>query len=341
MIQLQLHVSREDKTNNLKSTYIIPPLSNGIYSPVVPKNLDDILYEKFVAFINNTQYIQLNTKGSVRTTELSEEFNNVMHENISNTVKLPQLMGRLMNDYPTMGIIKKVRNYGTIYIGVSLSRLNFKEQKQPSLTQKQKDENRAMKKRIILERYKMEICEETGWTEIQYQQLVNLGLIYLVHNNNILNRTMTLLITKGQLGKYIDSAIVKLKRAERAAKIIMNDYNQTEFQDITLMGYNNYPTYTNRLKSSELTYNAGANLERKINSYINTIGILPVIPDIDYPYIEELTLLVFNLKEHSMSKTRRDMKITQEQYDGEHQQFIDLPIDNILDSHTGECTQFT
>jgi hypothetical protein len=318
-----------DKPNIRSSKILFPP------------NSDDILYEKFLAFINNSQYIRLGSSESIRTTELAEEFNRVTMENISHISKLPQLMKRLIMNNANFGIIKKVRNNGTIYIGIGLTRFNSDKQKRPPLTQKEKDEKRAVRNRALSNRFKLEICNETEWTEIQYQQLVNLGLVCLIHENNILNMEATIFMTKAKIAQYVYNSITKLKRAERTAKIIMNDFNTTKLQDVTLTICTDAPIYTNRLKAAERTYTAGSELERKVNTYINTVEILPKISFISYPNIDELLNLIHTLKENSLFKTRQDMKITQEQYETDATNCVNWTIDNILDMYTGDYAQFT
>lgn len=97
---LELNITNEPQNSNkileLVNTYNDTRIINIArnFNPKAP-NIDDTIYNKFVIFIHNSQFIRLGSNESIRTTELTDEFNSVTGERISHTVKLPQLMGKI------------------------------------------------------------------------------------------------------------------------------------------------------------------------------------------------------------------------------------------------------
>lgn len=57
-------------------------------------------------------------------------------------------MSKVITKYPQLGIVKKTRNNGTIYMGIGLTRNEPPKIRNPPLTQKEKDERHIAKKII-------------------------------------------------------------------------------------------------------------------------------------------------------------------------------------------------
>ena len=290
-----------------------------------PIDTDDLIYNRFVTYIHDPNFIRLGSNEIVRTTELTENFNASTGENISHTVKLPRFMRRLMSEYPNLGIIKRISSYGTIYVGIALSHTIPHNPQTLPLTLKSREDTWEINAGALLNNYKDSICAKMGLTTLQYQQMINLRLIYVVHDNKDINIDATHAATLGRLTEYVHIKIKKLKSEESSALLVNNDFTNTINQDIVLSTVMQKPVYTNRLKAAERTYFAGDKLERSINIYLNTINNLPILPYIIYPDIPNLLHLVRELKERSMYTNRQDMKKTQED-DSEPSEFINWDV---------------
>ena len=273
----------------------------------------DPLYEKLVEFINSDN-IRKGTNESIRTKELATAFNIATSSQISYKNKLPQVMSKIMIDNPQLGITKKIKNYGTIYCGIGLSTDPTPKVNNPPLTTKEKNDRRALRNKHILESIKDIICQQSGWTKVQYQQMVNLSMIYIIRDGTYINIEAMICVTLGRLIQYINEKNIVLKQAEKYANLVKADFERCVGLDSMLLE-NMGVTYTNRLLAAERTYDAGSRLSAAIVSYNNTIQNLPYVQHIVYPNIQYLQDLSSWLKSHSMHKTRTNMRIDQENFE--------------------------
>lgn len=175
-------------------------------------NMNDPLYDKFVTFIHNPELIRLGLNEQIRTSELASHFNKNVGETISHTVRLPKIMNRLIEEYPNLGIVKKLRSCGTVYTGLGVANENSAEQRFPTLVPKINKEKWQRSSKILLDNFKKEISDKMKLSDIQYQQMVNLNLIYIVHDNKTINIELTYLATIGRLIEYTCNKINKIKR---------------------------------------------------------------------------------------------------------------------------------
>ena len=300
----------------------------------------DPLYNSLVDFINNPNYIRKGINESIRTYELAIAFNNITGNHITHKNKLPQLMSRIMVEHPEFLITKKVRNYGTIYIGIGLSTNPPSKVRRPPMTDKEKNDRRAIRNRKVLDTIQETICRNTGWTIMQYQQMVNLGLICIIRDDTVPNIEAIIAIIIGRLTQYVASKIQKIKRFERHAKLVKADFDRCTQLDLQLME-NGSPIYTNRLMAATRTFDIGIKLEMTINNYVNVVKNLPQLQYIKYPDIQNMYELAKWLKENSMYKTRLDMKVVQTNYDGDIPEGVDWVIEDTLYNYGETYTRIT
>lgn len=303
--------------------------------------MEDILqpldsYEKLVTFIHDPRFIRIGTRESVRTVELAVAFNNTMRENVAHTSTFPRLMKQFIADYSTLSIIKKVKNYGTIYEGIGLTTDPVPQEGKTILLQKEVNDKYLIRDRAFLNEIKKTICHRCHWTDNQYRQMGALGLICLIRDGRDLDVDITVHITIGRLFEYIHERNIKLRNSSRYALNIKFAFEKAIGWDGTLSKDNGTPVYTNRLLIAEETYDAGEKLQRAINSYTNRIQSLPTVNIRSNPNIEELNDLVGWLKSNSMHKTRIDMRIQQEAADPETPQAVNWTMEGEIKYHISD-----
>jgi hypothetical protein len=281
----------------------------------------DNLVEQIKSIITNPVYIRLGVNEMIRSKELAEYLSVLTGTHITHTRKLPNIMTDIITKSPELNIIKKIKTNGTVYIGLTIANNPVAKSRNPPLNTQQKNERRRARNTEILNTIKIKICEQCGWTEQQYQQMCNLGLIQVIRDGNVINISCMITVAVGNLIKYIYDKILILKREERRALIIKEDFNKAQRNDSILSINTDAVIYTNRLLSAQITYDTGDKLSRAINSYINTINNLPIIDDIVYPNIQGLIDLSTHLKSNSMFKTRKDMAEKQESSNNQECEF--------------------
>lgn len=329
---MQLNVIREGQLSDNTFSFENDNLNRfSVYDPI---------YTKFVAFLCNPDYIRRGINESVRTSELTNSFNNATGECITHTNKLPQFMSRFMFEYPDLSIKKQVKNYGTIYKGIGLYVDPTPEPKRPPLTIKEKNEKRAIRNRIFLDGIQEDVCNMSGWSISQYQQMVNLGHIYIIRTEIGVNIEAIISVAMGRLTQYVNEKIIKLRRLEKYAKLVKVDYEGCTKLDLERIK-DTGPIYTNRLAAATRTYDACNKLERGITNYLNTIGNLPQLQYIVYPDIQQLQVLAEWLKMNSMHKTRQDMKLVQENYDSDTPELVGWIAEDTIYTYNEIATQIT
>lgn len=328
---IEQHVNKNAGVNKL-------PKTTELRSEIVFQ--EDRMYYDMLNFINNANYIRKGINESIRTYELAMTFNNITGNNVTHKNKLPQLMSRIMLEHPELSITKKVRNYGTVYVGIGLSTSPPAEPRRPPMTDKEKNDKRAIRNRHTLDTIKDIICRRTGWTIIQYQQMVNLGLICIIRGKTGPNIEAIIAIMVGRLTQYVANKIQKLQKLEKYAQLVKADLSRCTQLDLQLTE-NETPIYTNRLMAATRTYDAGTKLEKEINSYTNILQSLPQLQYIEYPNIQHIYELAIWLKDNTMYKTRLDMKLVQTNYDGDIPQAVDWIIEDTIYDYSENYTRIT
>ncbi len=294
--------------------------------------IEDPIYFKLVKFINDPIHIRKGPNERVRTRELTNAFNTATNEQITYKNKLPQLMRKFMEEYPNL-VNKQVKHDGTIYFGIGLTSDPLPKVKMPALTSKQKNDKRVSQNKLVLDNIQNSICQRANWTVPEYQQMINLNLIYIVMDDDIPNIDSMIYIAIGRLIEYTYIKINKLKKVTKYAEIVKIDFEKSIQSDNVLSYHAEYPVYTNRLAATERTYEAGNRLDAAITKFINPIHILPQFEHIKYPDIKYLYGLVLWLKTNSACKTRIDMRNTQENFDENEVHTWD--VEELLDDHSG------
>jgi len=245
-------------------------------------------------------HIRIGPNETVRTSELSEYFSEITGQKTSHTCKFPRLMKKFMIDHPNLSITKKVRNYGTIYIGLGLAPLPQAKFKRPALIMKNASDRRLARNYFLLDNIRDAICQKTGWSIIQYQQMVNLGLVYVIRDDNVTNVDAMIIVSKARILLYVNEVKNKLMRKSVLANIAVNNSMRAAVEDKILTKKNSMYMYTNRLLIAEKTYIAGYQLEVMIQSYVNKTADLPQIEHFTYPNIQNLSITAVWLKDNSM-----------------------------------------
>ena len=208
------------------------------------------------------------------------------------------------------------------------------------MTEKERNDKRAIRNRQTLDTIQNIICQRTGWTSTQYNQMVNLGLIFLIRGKTGLNIEAIIAVIIGRLTQYVANKIQKLRKMENYAQLVKADFDRCTQLDLQLME-DGTPIYTNRLMAATRTYDAGSKLEDGINSYTNIINNLPQLQYIEYPNIGHIYELAIWLKDNSMYKTRLDMKTIQTNYDGDIPQAVDWVIEDKIYDYSENYTLIT
>lgn len=293
-------------------------------------------YGKLVSFIHDSRFIRLGATESVRTVELARAFNNTMEENVAYQNVFPRLMKRLISEYSNLSIIKKTKNYGTIYQGIGLTTDPIPQEGTATLLQKETNQRYIIRDRAFLNKIKEDLCKQCGWTDSQYRQMGTLGIIKLIKGDKNVDINTTIYVTMGRLFEYIHENNLKLKAKTRYASNIKIAFEKAINWDATLSENNGTPVYTNRLLIAEETYHAGDKLQRAVNSYINRIQSLPAVNILSNPNIDELNYLITWLKSNSMHKTRLDMKIKQEDADPEIPQAVNWTLEDEIKEYDND-----
>lgn len=195
-------------------------------------------YEIFDNFMNNPLLIRFGPNEKVVTWRLVNLFNSSTGQNISFNYKFPKLMERFINNNPNYGIVKKVRNNGTTYIGIGLITDPIPEPRRPKIKINLKIS--AVGKR---DRLKQEILQVANWNEIQ---LVNLGFILPIQNRQTYNIICIIKVAESNIIVYIYNKIYELNREEKIARATKTAFERAIVQDDYLSKCHEFPTYTNR-----------------------------------------------------------------------------------------------
>lgn len=303
-------------------------------TPRVPniKETEETLYTIFDEFMHDKEFIRFGVNESTVTWRLSRLFNLTKNQNISFNCKLPQLMELFMIKNPQYNISKKVRNSGTMYLGVGLvddipnKRDSQLEEDQLtghalSVTEEEKEKQRdrykrrRLKKLEILEQIRIEILQRTRWSNREYQQLVNLGFITVLQNHKEYNIEGTIELARGNIIRYSYDKIYALNRSAKSAQIVKHEVEKAITRDEYLTIQHKFPTYTNRELKAAVAYATGENLRIMLTSYANSMNNMPQIAHIVYPDIQYLSSVAQWLKDHGEYKTRSQMAKTQNEFE--------------------------
>lgn len=71
---------------------------------------------------------------------------------------------------------------------------------------------------------KRSILERTGWSEIEYQYLINLRLIDVIRKEKHIDVDATIDVARGNLVYYMYQSLNKLDTCVRSAELIKMDY---------------------------------------------------------------------------------------------------------------------
>lgn len=294
------------------------------------------IYAKLVAFMHDPRFIRIGTIESVRTVELAAAFNNIMRENAAYKSTFPRLMKQFMTEHSNLSIIKKTKNYGTVYEGIGLTSDPIPQEGTTTILQRSRNEKHIIRNRAFLDEIKMSLCQKCNWTDSHYRQMGTLGLIKLIKHGKNIDSDASISVINGRLIEYIYEKNIKLREKARYALLIKVEFEKAIICDTILSEGNGTPVYTNRLNTAEETYNAGEKLQRAINSYTNRIKSLPSVNISSNPNIDELNDLALWLKSNSMHKTRIDMRIKQEAADPEIPQAVNWTLEEGLKYHVTE-----
>ena len=286
---------------------------------------DTDLYQVFKTFMLDSLYIRYGINEKVLTSRLCSVFNNVMKQDISFNAAFPAFMLQFMKDHSQYNILKKHRKEGIMYIGIGLVTDSVKREREVSITsherkeaklqrEKMKSERRKLRNRVIVRELRDIIRSKTGWSDIEYNQLINLGFIHMYKNGKEYNITAMIESARANIRDYIYERIEHLQSFVPTATFMKNSFIKATNEDITLSQINEFPTYTERLKAAESTYTVGNKLAREIIKYTDRTQMLPQLDDIVYPDIQHLSQIATWLKKNSSYRTSRDMAINQEDY---------------------------
>lgn len=304
----------------VKGTTIIPRCPT-----IIPTYTSDSVYESFKLFITNPLVTRFGVNEKVVTRRLTDVFNETTGNNISFNLVFPKLMSRFMSEHPQYNISKKNRKEGTTYLGVGLVTDSVPFDRGTRLTpedrekayQDPKNEKRMQFRRETLHNMKSEILNKTGWTEINYRQLINLDFISIFPTRVGYDIEATIKVAETNIIRYIYDKISILEEVTGNAKIIKYAFEKAIDHDTVLTKLHKFPTYTNRNKVASETYIAGDGLDRKIKRYVNSTQDLPYINHIVYPDIQQLQMLADWLKINSMFRVGQAMKQEQTAIDNE------------------------
>lgn len=320
-----LHVSNPEIAVETKSQLSQSKSFNSvnILKKLVPKRPNNInfsktggIYETFATFMMNPTHIRYGISEKVVTWRLVSLFNNVTGQNISFNSTFPTLMARFIQEHPNFNISKKLRKDGTTYLGIGLTTDDISRPKGLSITpqvnsdykkqkEKEKNDRRALKNQVIATTLKETILQRTQWTESQYSQLINLGLIPVYRNGKEYCIESMIEATRGRIIEFTHNKIDDLNNFAKTANLVKLDLLRAINEDGISLKNNKFHPQTQRLKIAESTHKVGDILYRRINSYNNVMQDLPRINHIVYPDIQYLTDLANWLKENSMYQTRK------------------------------------
>ena len=288
-----------------------------------PSDAGGYLYDLFVRYVHNPLQIRLGLNEKIVTKRLALSFESFSGYTVSSTVALPRLMKRLMTDFPQHGITRRLRNTGVVYLGIGLAsdplpnstkppRTSEEITKERKLKEKEYSAQRARNAENWAHTLRDEICTRTQWTPMQYEQARRLKFIVLYHHGEIYDIEATIISAKHYILQYIYDKLNDLNTAMKSALSLKEAFERASAYDEELSAENKFPIYTNRNKVSPYTYGEACALEMKLQDYQNAVACLPRLDHIMYPDMEPYESMVTWLKDHSESKTRRDMARTQE-----------------------------
>ncbi|CAH6420099.1 GIY-YIG family nuclease [uncultured virus] len=274
---------------------------------ILNKDSSQELYEKFKEFMHNPNIIRYGLYDRIGAKRLTQLFNESMHENVSFNHTFPKLMRRFIEEHPQYGITKKTMTEGVTYLRIGFVGDQAPKEHHPPLTVKEKNDKVRFQKRVILQNMKDMICQVTGWTSLQYQQMIDLRLITVIMFGKVINIEATIQVAKGHLVEYLHNKISKLNRVVRSAEDIRDDFLRATFEikpnsihsdikDTTEVDINTGTRCEARLRATNGTCNAVSTLEIALAKYTETVPGLPILNYIIYPDIQYMHNLAIWLK---------------------------------------------
>ena len=282
--------------------------------PVPPISHDDFLYNSFRHFMLNSSITRFGVNEKIVTRRLSDTFNQTTHHNVSFNMVFPRLMSRFIHEHPHLNITKKTRKEGATYLGVGLvtdpvpiergPTLTIKNTKHTSCTPDKKPHFR----RNILHQIKKEILQRTGWTDVNYRELIHMDFISIFPTNSGYDIDATIKVAESFIIQYVYGKISKLISAGRHAEHVKNDFERSSIHDAFQTSQQQISIYTERNKVASTITSSLDLLNKHIKSYLNSVPNLPLINHIVYPDIQYFKNLSIWLSNHSPAKTYLQMK---------------------------------
>lgn len=280
--------------------------------------LNDSLYESLERFMNDKRFIRLGSAEQVATWRLANLFNEITKNNVSFNSKFPELMKKYMEEHKQYNITKKVRKNGTMYIGIGLASDDMPKERKPYTSlqetkaeKEKREETKILRRGETLRQIKDEIMRRTGWNELNYMRLIDLAFIRIYHNGISYDINTMIKVAEGNILRYVYENIEQLRDHVRHAEHVRKDFEKATEHDIYQTTQQNFPIFTQRIKVATLTYQAGYNLNKAINKYIDHMTNVPNMEDIVYPDTQYLQNLANWLLAHSNHKNQTKMATEQ------------------------------
>lgn len=294
-------------------------------TPNAEQTADAELYNKLFQFITNPAHMRYGIYERVGSKALCMNFNSIMKANASFNHTFPRLMKWFIDSYPQYEITKKIMTEGVVYLRIGLVSDPPPKERRPPLTKKEQNMKCRDKNNAILDDVMISLCQITGWTVNQYQTMVSLGLVSIMEMDNVINGTGTIIVTEGNLFRYIFGRIKCVNQIAKQAKQVKEDFENKTLEDLILSAPGNCQRYTARLAVSEITYDTGSKLEEMLNRYSGTVEQLPALNYIVYPNIQQLRELSAWLKNNSKYQTELNMR---RQHKASEFLYTGVPVDN-------------
>lgn len=172
----------------------------------------------------------------------------------------------------------------------------------------QEPDERTQFKRAILHQIKNEILQRTGWTEINYRELINMDYISMFPTNRGYDIDATIKVAESYIIRYVYNIINKLILAGQSAQHVKEDFERSTEHDAVQTEQQQISVYTERNKVASTIKPAVDELNKRLKSYLNSVTNLPVMNHIVYPNIQYFEELVNWLNIRSLVKTKLQMK---------------------------------